>query len=144
MLPDWDVPHGKNISAISAHSSVNFQGWLIIPDHAELFPKYLILHPLPAQTISAFRPCRGRGYENLLLAAATQQFREFMYSRKPTRPMYAVFCMSIRPVLQAVTRLRTESDNLRSSEAQTQRARVSGGYRIAAYVFGRPSVYARR
>jgi hypothetical protein len=39
VLPDWDVPHGKTISAISANSSVNFQGWLIIPDHAELFPE---------------------------------------------------------------------------------------------------------
>jgi hypothetical protein len=87
VLPDWDVPHGKTISAISANLSVNFQGWLIIPDHAELFPKYLILHPLPAQTISAFRPCRGRGYENLLLAAAIQQFlRIYVFSE--TNPTY--------------------------------------------------------
>src|SRR5829696_4274092 len=40
--------------------------------------------------------------------------------------------MSIRPVLLAVTRPCAESTDLSGSEDHTQRARVSGGYRIAA------------
>ena len=48
-------------------------------------------------------------------------------SRRPAPLFYAASCMSIRPVLRAVTRSSAESANIGSLEEQTQRAIVSGG-----------------
>jgi len=44
-----------------------------------------------------------------------------------SHPVYAASCMSIRPVLRAVTMPSAESTNLGSLDDQTRRVRVSGG-----------------
>src|SRR5829696_680945 len=53
-------------------------------------------------------------------------------SRKPSHSVYTASCMSIRPVLRAVTRPGTESTERSILEDQTRHTRLSGGYRIAA------------